>query len=86
MNFVVWKFPFSIKDEVALSMPAGARVLHVAWQGKTPCMWVLCKANNPVVERHFRVHGTGHENIESNETYVGTLMDGAFVWHIFEVH
>lgn len=85
MNYVVWKFPFEIKDTFSLKMPAGSRILHVALQGDVPCMWALCKASNPEITRQFRIHGTGHSNIELDEIYVGTIMDGAFVWHIFEV-
>lgn len=36
------------------------------------------------VERTFRVIGTGHD-VPSPGTYLGTVFDDPFVWHVYEV-
>jgi len=86
MNTVVWKFPIEIGGKFKLEMPHVSRIIHVAMQGDTPCMWVLCSPDNPQVERTFTVHGTGHP-VERNENYIGTFLtpNGTYVWHVFEV-
>jgi hypothetical protein len=36
-------------------------------------------------ERYFRIYGTGHTMPEACGKYIGTVQQGAFVWHVFEV-
>ena len=83
----IWKFPLPVGDFVAISMPAGARVLTVQTQGINACLWALVDTDAPRETRRFRVFGTGHpvEGVEV-DSYVGTIqqLGGALVWHVFE--
>lgn len=85
----IWKFPLLINDLVELQMPKGAVVLHVALQGKQPCLWALVNSTEPTEIRKFRIVGTGHL-ISLNEvpllTYIGSFLmhGGALVFHVFE--
>jgi hypothetical protein len=87
---VVWKFPIPIADEFSLDMPAGARLLTVAVQGRVPCLWALVDPEATRVPREFRLVGTGHRIdspawLVARLEYAGTfqMADGALVFHLF---
>ncbi len=84
----IWKYRFSISGIETFSMPEGARVVFVGMQGRCINLWALVQPlmnwNTEAVERTFVIRGTGH-NIEDNLEYVGSTIDGEFVWHVFEV-
>lgn len=83
----VWKFPLPIVDDVTIEMPQGARVLHVETQFDSAQMWALVDPNQPLVQRRFKVVGTGHRH-EDMDTwhYIGTfpMFGGGLMWHVFE--
>ena len=64
---------------------ASVRFLHVDMQGDAPVLWVEV---DPDSEKAWDItltwFGTGHE-IPGNALYVGTVQDGAFVFHLYEV-
>jgi hypothetical protein len=64
-------------------VPTGAVVRKVAMQGACPCIWMEVQTDAPVVERRFRIFGTGHD-IPDGFGYVGTAFDEPWVWHVFE--
>lgn len=87
MSTAVWKFSLQrIIGPQKLEMPEAAAILHASMQNGTPCIWAIVNPNAPKVDRHFVVKGTGHslEGVGYG-SYVGTVFDGPFVWHIFEV-
>jgi hypothetical protein len=85
----VWKFPFATKDVQELTMPRGARLLHVAVQQEQLCLWALVRPDESItVRRRIRVVGTGQEiSANDSENYVGTamLLGGDLVWHVFDL-
>jgi hypothetical protein len=78
----VWKYPIGFAGD--LTMPEGARPLHVAVQRDTIQMWALVDTERPTVRRTFLACGTGHD-IPANSVYIGTALMGQFVWHVFEL-
>ena len=84
----VWKFPFATKDVQELTMPRGARLLHVAVQQEQLCLWALVRPEAVTVRRRIRVVGTGQKiSVNDSEKYVGTAMSfgGELVWHAFDL-
>lgn len=82
----IYKYPFAIADRVTLRMPIGAKILHVAPQGGTPCLWAHVDPSRPTVNWLFRIYGTGHpiDGEGGGEgTHVATFLMGPFVWHAF---
>ncbi len=71
-----------------VTMPVGAKIIHVADQYGAAMMWAVVDPSAPTENRHFRIAGTGGE-IEDDiaRNHVGTFLvnGGAFVWHVFEV-
>jgi len=82
----VFKYDVVMDDTFKLSLPQGAEVLSVGVQFGEPRMWVLVEPTAPVVERTFRVAGTGH-HITGSLKFIGTfqLEGGALIFHLFEV-
>lgn len=68
-----------------IMLKAGAIVRHFAWQNGVPHIWVEHnmdeKAEQP---RTFAIFGTGHE-IPLSAAYIGTISEGVFVWHLYQV-
>ena len=84
----IHKYPVEVGDEIAVSMPIGATILHLDMQLGVPCIWALVDTSVPLVIRRFRWRGTGHdcEGIAA-EDHVGTIMmhSGRLVFHLFQV-
>lgn len=83
----IWKFPFTVSDEVRVDMPARAQVLSVQLQNGQPTMWALVDPEARLVTHRFRVFGTGHPVPFGIITaqFVGTFQmhGGALVFHLF---
>ena len=72
-----------------IGMPIGAQVLCLKVQNGTPCLWAYCDPEVEQEMRSFLTLGTGMDNPYAEDfdhVYVGTYMDGPFVWHVFELH
>ena len=68
-------------------MPAGAEILHVEVQHGVPCLWALVETDRELVQRAFRIFGTGHRIDVPVRKHVASFLmhDGSLVWHLFEV-
>lgn len=81
----VWKFPLTgitVEGEVNLRMPVNSQPLCIQVQEGKPCLWVLAYPNNPQMDYHFYIVGTG-QPVESDWQYVGTWQEPPYVWHLF---
>ncbi len=87
---VVYKYPLDIASTVTRKMPEGAEVLHVGMQDEGLMLWALAKAPSEHAwaneTRTFRVYGTGHPIPDDVlAQYLGSVKDGPFIWHVFEI-
>lgn len=64
-------------------IPKGGKVLTVQRQKGDICIWVLVDPKQNFEQRYFVVYGTGFE-INPQHQYIGTVQEGAYVWHVFE--
>lgn len=70
----------------SLYLADGYKVLHVAEQYGSLCMWVEQSIQNSPNYRTFNVHGTGQPIPDDNAVHVGAaLMSSGLVWHVYEV-
>lgn len=81
----IWKFELGQEFAHKISLPRGAQIVEVAFQGDALCMWALCNMNAETEERVFRIYGTGHELPNHGIRHLKTWQNGALVWHIFEL-
>ena len=66
-------------------LPEGAKPLTAQMQSGELCIWVQFEDARPLDELHtFDVYGTGHILRDDPGTYIATVQDGPFVWHIYE--
>lgn len=89
----VYKYPVPIDDTFIINMPEGAQILDVQVQGPERLgyaaqvmMWVLVDTERPIVQRQFRMAGTG-QPVTGRVHHISTiqLQNGALVLHLFEV-
>ena len=69
-------------------MPSGAEILSVADQGGTLCLWAAVDASAPTEKRMFEIVGTGgylHPETGTSRRFISTVLQGSFVWHVFEL-
>lgn len=81
----IWKYPMPLCKHFSISMPHGAEVFTVQVQGGVPTAWAIVDTDAVKEPLHFRWVGTGQKLDENKSQYVGTIQDGDFVWHLFEV-
>lgn len=86
----IWKFPITVGGITPINIPVGAQVRLAALDPASgaPAIWIELDPEAPMINRRFVIYGTGHE-IEGDggspsDLHVGSLIDGDFVWHIYE--
>ena len=83
----IYKYALEITDRQEIKLPHGAKILHVGMQGETLCLWAQVRAENSLAGRVIWVFGTGNpmdEGAALTATYLGTVMDRMFVWHVYD--
>lgn len=94
----VYKYPLYVPMKNSGSpltdilMPKNAKVVHVGLQEGVVTIWaeVDDDALQAAVSgrewdgRRFAVYGTGDTIPDDDAVHVGSLMDGIFVWHVYE--
>lgn len=89
----IWKFSVDVKDHSIVTMPAGAKILHINTQrGDTERdvqLWAMVDTTASQEWYEIAFIGTGHEVPDhcTPENYIGTvaLHGGALVFHAFLV-
>lgn len=87
----IYKYTLDVRDVTEVAAPYGARFLPyvemvpgaVEFERK---VWVWAEIDDaqPPRRHRLRIHGTGHP-IPDGERYIGTVRDGIFIWHVYEV-
>jgi hypothetical protein len=73
-------------DQFIVVLPLGAEPLKLDCQRGVPTVWWLVDPQNEETTRKVRFIGTRHvHELLRKEAYIGTIYDGPFVWHLFEV-
>ncbi len=84
----VFKYQIPVQDApTRLELPVGATIVDVGVQhaGKI-CLWaeVPILTSEQTTRRYFAIVGTGHD-VPHRGTHVGTVHNGPYVWHVYEV-
>ena len=87
MSVVMFKYEAPIPFQtISHELPSTAPIRHVAMQGDRIYMWVekrTAPADGAVVTRTFHTISTG-VMVPEQLTWVGTVQDGDYMWHVFE--
>ncbi len=80
---VIYKYRMADKVE----MPKNSAILSVAMQHDKLTLWALVETEEPLIHRLFFVAGTGSSQLLSadSKTFIATVQDPPFVWHIFDL-
>lgn len=84
----VHKYPVEFADNFTLKLPVGAKVLDCQMQNGSMCMWALVDTEASLVERKFRLAGSGHliKNSAGSLVHVSTFQPQVgLVFHLFEI-
>ena len=90
MNKVIWKYELPIIGDSQVFLPIGAEILSIQTQENKTMIWALVGPNTKdKEERYFEMFGTGHPiycDMGIDRRFISTiqLMDGQFVYHVFE--
>lgn len=68
--------------EGSFAVPDGYKILHFDMQGYVPVVWMEVDPSEPEVLFHYSIVGTGWK-IPGDEEYIGTCLDGPYVWHLY---
>jgi hypothetical protein len=86
----IWKFPIrpdSVKDNVfkiSIQVPFYSKPLCIMNQDRTICVWVEVDPKEEKKELlHLYCVGTGHGAVPEDKNYLGSVIDGAYVWHFY---
>jgi len=68
-------------------MPRDARILSVGNQEGRIRLWFVNQDIDDHARelREFAIYGTGHSHQDISGDYVGTVIVGVFVWHVFDL-
>jgi hypothetical protein len=80
----IYKYPLEITGVQPVDMPAGAKLLSVANQNGTLCLWAMVDTDAPNDRRVIVICGTGHAMDDAGLIFIGTVLMGPLVWHVFE--
>lgn len=84
MGKTIYKYTLNLGTN-EIQMPLFSRVLTCQMQGGTITIWALVDPLQTLTKHTFFVGGAGHKFPESItvNNYIGTVQDGAFIWHVF---
>lgn len=82
----IWKISVPVDDQRHIfDLPPGP-IVHAGRQHRSGQVevWVEVDSDQPPEPIAFQCYGTGHP-IPADADYIGTSIDGPFVWHVYEV-
>jgi hypothetical protein len=80
----IYKYPLEITDLQGVQVPLGAKPLSVALVREQLCLYCLVNIYEEELESlSVAIYGTGHKRHNISGTFLGTVVDRPFVWHVF---
>ena len=80
----IWKYTLEITDLQTVEMPSGAIILSVDNQDGSLCLWALVDTEAAKEEVCIEIIGTGNPVFSATRQFIGTVLMGSLVWHVFE--
>ena len=80
----IYKYHIERTDRQLIVLSVDARTIHVGLQNNELYLWAEVSTDALLEQRTIYVRGTGHPFIGTEGRHLGTVMDGLFVWHIYE--
>jgi len=84
----IWKFildrPSNFFGEFTVKMPTGSKPLSAGLQGDTLCIWAEVNTDAEMIDKQFIIIGTGKELTGEEGSFIDTIFQGPFVWHVYQ--
>lgn len=84
----IYKYPITSSQSpvsvCTIRVSKNSKPLSIQIQNNWICVWSLVDTEEPLVLREFLIVGTGHLIPEEGATYLGSVQQPPFVWHVFE--
>jgi hypothetical protein len=80
----IYKYPIRITDKQLIVSPMCSEIRHVGLDPNgTPCIWVEVATENEDEPWDLYIVGTGNPLPKGASVYVGSFVQGPFVWHAY---
>lgn len=80
----VHKYPLETMDFQVIGVPQQAKPLKVGYDAAGQlCLWAQVDTDNALEDRCMFVTRTGHPAPGAQATYIDTVFDDQFVWHVW---
>ena len=79
----MWKFQVQ-DDGEGIPMPRFANILSAGIQPDGICIWAAVDTEMPLELRYIEIIATGHNIHSTDLTFIQTVFDQDYVWHVFE--
>ncbi len=81
---VIWKFRVPHAGQNRIEMPRGAQIASAGCLARDSVyVWALVDPHEPMEARSVWLLPTGGELSAMTGRFIGTVIDGPFVWHVF---
>jgi len=86
---VVYKYKLASSQQV-LELRRGFKVVHTGSQGirnsvgEENFIWIELDLENAIENVVFHTFGTGHNIMNPSYKHIGSIFNGAYVWHIYQ--
>lgn len=85
----IWKYDIPLTTNLVIEIPSNSKILTALLQYEQIRLWVQVEPESPKRKRKFHVMGTNHDFEKQavdphNLIYINTVMQGPFVWHVYE--
>lgn len=79
----IFKFPLQLTVEQHLEVHGDFKFLCAQMQNRLITLWAEVDASRPKRRVTVFIVGTGREVPCNAKHYLGTVQDGAYVWHVY---
>lgn len=84
---VIWRYSLRLVNEQEIDLPGHVSPLSVQIQNDEIVLWAIVNPGSQKYHRKVFIVGTGHALpdvvLHPYTKYVGTVQQGALVWHVF---
>lgn len=82
----IYKWSVCPDKSMTLEMPITTKILPAVFmQGTNLCFWGIVNETGKMENRTFFIAGTGGEFNGTDKEYIGSVQDGLYIWHLFEI-
>ena len=81
----IWKYRLTrVQPKTRHTMPRGARIISADTQRGTVTIWAVVDPSAETVTRTIAMYGTGPDLPDDPGEFIASVLQGPFVWHLFD--